>query len=284
MSTDELEARASTMGWLPKEKFLERGGAEDRWTDAESYIKRGEEILPLLQANNKQLSDRAVKADATIAELQRQLSETRDVVESLKAFNSKFNQDQVKDKKQELLSQLADAKREGDIDREVMLTDQLSEVNASLKEAAKAPTEKPAPQTQPTGPQLTPAAKEWISNNPWFGTDKRKTGLAHGISAEFQDKGGVLGTQAHFDYVDAEMAKAADVNAERRDRGGKTEGVTLSGSSSGGGTPRDKSFADLPAEAQKACHDAADRLVGPKLKYKTLADWQKRYVEIYLGI
>jgi len=130
------------------------------------------------------------------------------VVESLKAFNSKFNQDQVKDKKKELLTQLADAKKEGDIDREVMLTDQLSEVNASLKEAAKTPTEtKPAPAA---GPQLTPAAKEWMANNPWFGTDKRKTGLAHGISAEFQDKGGVLGTQAHFDYVDVELSKAAD--------------------------------------------------------------------------
>jgi len=46
MSTEETEARASTMGWLPKEKFLERGGSEDRWTDAEAYIRRGEEILP----------------------------------------------------------------------------------------------------------------------------------------------------------------------------------------------------------------------------------------------
>ena len=284
MSTEEsevsadLESRARKMGWLPEDR---EKGPKEHWVDAETYVKRGEEILPLLPATNKKLTDRIAQQEQSNANLVTQLAEAKDAIEALKESNSAANKERVKDQKQELLTALAAAKKDGDVDQEVALTDQLSELNVSLREAAQRPAERKSITDQPV-PQLTPAARQWMADNPWFGQDKRRTGLAMGLADEYKSQGGVLGTPEHFEFIDQEMDKMFDGNAARRERGGKTEGVTTStGGGGGGGSARGHSFADLPQEAQKACRDAADRLVGPAKKYKTLAEWQKRYVDVY---
>jgi hypothetical protein len=69
-----------------------------------------------------------------------------------------------------------------------------------------------------------------------------------------------------------------DSNLSRREGPSKVEGTAPSESSGRGNS---RTFADLPPDAQVACKEAAKRLVGPNRAYKTLADWQKRYVEVY---
>lgn len=48
----DYEAEAREMGWVPKDEFK---GDASRWSDAETFVKKGEEVLPLIRAQNKAL-------------------------------------------------------------------------------------------------------------------------------------------------------------------------------------------------------------------------------------
>lgn len=48
----DYEAEAKELGWRPKEEF---SGDDTRWIDAETFIKRGEDMMPLLKATNAKL-------------------------------------------------------------------------------------------------------------------------------------------------------------------------------------------------------------------------------------
>ena len=50
ISETEISARA--MGWRPQDEF---GGDPERWVDADTFVARGEQVMPLLKAQNKKL-------------------------------------------------------------------------------------------------------------------------------------------------------------------------------------------------------------------------------------
>jgi hypothetical protein len=268
------------MGWAPKENYLrDKLGPEENWLPADKYVERGESIMPILKANNRKLAE---KVDATANELastKAALTAATEAIEELKAFNSTVNKERVKEQKRDIMSQLAQAKTDGNVELEVQLTDKLGEVNSAIKEADKAPT-KVAPKTDPAAPTLTVEAKQWMSENPWFGSDQRKTGFAMGLSNEWKSQGKQTGTKEFFDHVDEEMGKLFDRNADRRGAPSKVDG-TNNGSGDGSRGGGSHTFADLPAEAKAACEKSAERLVGPNRAYKTKAEWQKRYIELY---
>ena len=51
-ATPEVQAQAEAMGWIPPTRFR---GDPERFIDADAYIKRGEEILPIVKEQNKRL-------------------------------------------------------------------------------------------------------------------------------------------------------------------------------------------------------------------------------------
>lgn len=277
MSVDEAETRARTMGWMPKDKFVAEGQPEANWLPAADYIKRGEGIMPILKANNKKLSSQLTTMEGELRSTKQMLKEASEAIEELKTFRSSLNKDKVKDQKATVLSALAEAKKSGNTEAEVQLTDQLSELNVSLREAEK-PAPKPEVKPDPDAPSLTPESKEWMQENPWFGSDRRKTAVAMAIADEWKASGKRLGTSDFFEHVDAEVGKLFDQNAERRGAPPKVEG---GGGGGGPGPTTGRTYADLPPEAQAACENSARRLVGPNRAYKTKADWQKAYIETY---
>jgi hypothetical protein len=278
MSTSEVETRARSMGWAPKENYLRDNlGPEENWLPADKYVERGESIMPILKANNRKLSEKVDNTERELNTTKAALTAATEAIEELKNFRSSINKEKVKDQKKEILSQLSEAKRSGDTDTEVELTDKLTEVNAAIKEADKPLVTKPI--TKPETPALTADAKAWMEQNSWFGTDQRKTGYAMGLSNEWKAQGKPLGTKEFFDHVDEEIAKVFDRNADRRERVPKVD--STNNSSGDGNRGSGHTYADLPEEAKRACDKSADRLVGPNRAYKTKAEWQKRYVELY---
>jgi hypothetical protein len=280
MSAPEVETRARTMGWMPKENYLrDKVGPEENWLPADKYVERGESIMPILKANNRKLADQVNRQESELQSTKQALVAATEAIEELKNFRSTINKERVVEQKQELLSQIAQAKKDGDTDTEVRLTDKLTEVNTAIREADKPPPKKES-DSSTQAPELTPAVKQWMSENPWFGTDQVKTGTAMGLANAWKAQGKALGTPEFLTYVDDEMAKLYDRNAERRERGSKVDSTNNSGGGDGGGA-KGKTFADLPEEAKKACERSSERLVGPNRAYKTKAEWQKRYVELY---
>ena len=51
---NETEEKARRMGWKPQDEYK---GDPDRWTDAESFVKVGEERIPVMKENYRKLED-----------------------------------------------------------------------------------------------------------------------------------------------------------------------------------------------------------------------------------
>lgn len=274
-----VETEARSLGWAPKDEWR---GDPDRWIDAETFVQRGHEMMPLLKANNRRLMGQVETQAAEIAELRRQHEETLGTIEDLKKFSAELTASKVKEAKAELMAKLTKAKEDGDASLEVELTDQLVDLRAQEKIAKSAPA--PAPAPAESKPGVDPAFVAWNKEpeNAWFGTDRRKTALALEIARELREdpkNAKILGTE-FFDLVASETAKA--MGAEPARGASKVEGSRGGSGGSGGGGPREKTYNDLPAEAKAACDKQARNFVG-KPGYKTEADWRSFYCKMFFS-
>ena len=273
MSVNEIETQALSMGWIPPEDWK---GSEEKFIDAETFVKRGKEFIPFLQASNRKLTERLNATEAELQTTKQLLTSSAEAIEELKNFRTALAKEKVVEKKEQIKTALKEARKEGDVDAEIELRDQLEETNAALKAVETPPPEKKVEKP----PELTPEGKAWLKeNDSWFGKDLVKTGLAQGLSLKWKNEGKVVGTKEYFDYIDTEMGKIFDPNAGRRERTAKVEGGSAGDSSRESGGSR--SFADLPQDAKEACNRMAEKLVGKGKAYATKAEWQKAYVETY---
>lgn len=278
---DAVVTEARNLGWAPKEEWR---GDPERWVDANTFVQRGHEMMPLLKANNKRLVGQVESQAAEIAELRRQHKESLEAIEDLKKVSAELTATRVKETKAEILSKLREAKEAGNADLEVELTDQLVDLRAQEKLAKEAPKPAPAPAAE-AKPGVDPVFTAWAAEpeNSWFGTDRRKTALAIEIARELREdpkNAKVLGT-AFFDLVAEETAKAMG-QAEPARGASKVEGSRGGSGGSGGSGPRAKSYNDLPPDAKAACDKQGRQFVG-KSGFKTEADWRSYYCTHYFA-
>lgn len=64
----DYEAEARAHGWTPKEEFK---GDESRWVDAETFVKRADEVMPLLKKQNQGMKAKMAELERTIKRLTR---------------------------------------------------------------------------------------------------------------------------------------------------------------------------------------------------------------------
>lgn len=277
--TIPIEDRAKSMGWAPKEEWR---GSPDKWIDAEAFVTRGEEILPILRATNRHLQDDVSALKNELSATKAALQNSAAAIEELKKFNSDANRAKMKESKEALVKQLKEARAEGNVEAEVEINDQLDSVRAAERDSEKPP----APSTKPNGteadPRNNPEYQAWIADNPWFESNSRKRALAVAIAAEMRQDpqyAGVTGRK-FFDIVTQETEKTLGTPPPQPRKITKVEGSGQLGGDSG--PPR--SFADLPAEAKAGCDKMGERLIGPANKgfaYATLKDWREAYTTKY---
>ena len=63
--SEDFEGEARAQGWVPQEEFR---GRENDWVDAETFVKRGREILPIVRKNNEKLLKELKEARAIAEE------------------------------------------------------------------------------------------------------------------------------------------------------------------------------------------------------------------------
>lgn len=273
----KVEVKATSLGWVPQEKFR---GDTSKWVDAQTFVERGEQFMPLLKANNRRLEE---QHHATLQEVQRLnglLEASQTAIAELKEFHDADTRRAVEATKRRLLSELTAAKKDGDVEAEVQLTDELSQVNAALKEE---PKKKEEPVVKRNEPTIDPAFTAWQSReeNAWFGKDRRKTTLAIAIAQELRQAGDRSVGEAFYERVseelDATLGGKKEEDAERpASKVGSSRGGSGPGGSSGG-----RAYKDLPADAKVACQQQGSKLVGEGKAFKTLAEWQTYYAGLY---
>jgi hypothetical protein len=145
------------------------------------------------------------------------------------------------------------------------LTDQLLQM----------PVDAPKPKVAPTVAPIPPEFQAWNAENPWFGTDARKTALANAIGQELRAKNSPLVGRPFWDAVTAEVNAMFAPKEEPVDK--------VEGTRQGSGSVKGSGYASLPADAKAACDADIRSKVGEGKRYKTAADWRAKYAELYFG-
>jgi len=222
---EETLAEAKRQGWVPQSDY---NGPEDRWVDADTFVKKGKEINALLRKDNEFLK--------------REVSEMKTTMMEFK----KFHADTEKRAYDRAMLDLRDQKKEaintGDGDKVLQIDDAIDE----LKQARAIEKVEVRPSNQPD-----PTFVQWNEDNPWFGKDTELTEEANLIGEVIKRKQPTLIGEAFLDEVTKRVKKAypEKFTNSNRARPSPVEGTTAPKSNSKGG----KGYNDLPPEAKQAC-------------------------------
>jgi len=262
----EVRQEAESQGWVPKERFR---GNESDWVDADTFVKRGREILPILRKNNENL----------IKDLQstkEQLKEFREAAEEFKKFQKEAYERKAQDYEkriQEIKESRAQAISDGDGQKVNALDDALDAAKDELKEAKQAVKDaEKAPIETPASTEIEPGLQVWLDRNTWFGQDKRMTGIVNGIGESLRLEFHLLKGQAFLDKLDEVLAEEFPGKfGEKKSPSSRVE--SGSGRASRGSSSNAQTYDNLPSEAKAAC----DRFVKQKLmtreQYVADFDW-----------
>jgi hypothetical protein len=256
----EVIREAESQGWVPKEKY--RGNEAD-WVDAETFVKRGREIMPILRKNNENLLK---DLNAT----KQQLKEFQEAAEEFKrfqkdAFERKITEyesriQELKESRAQAISD-GDGRKVNDLDEALdKAKEEVREAKLAAKEADKAPT----PTEEGSSPALDPSLQSWLGRNDWFGKDRRLTSIANGIGDSLRLEFPALKGQAFLDKLDEVLAEEMPNkfgNASKKKPMSPVESGAGRMSRAGSST---RSYDNLPPEAKAAC----DRFVKQKLMSK----------------
>lgn len=279
MST-EVEQAAREMGWRPKEEFR---GDSSKWVDAETFVSRGENFIPILRADREKLRGEVAETKAALSETQKALKASQEAIEALQQYHAEDTARQVEKAKKDLVKQLKQARDDGDVEAEVEIQDELTRIRTAQATApapAPKPPATPAAPAAPVAPAVDPEQAAWLEENTWFKTSPRLRGLAMGVAEELRAKQPGLKGKAFYEAIDVEMAEYLEPPARGTDKVQGGRGPSGGGGGSGG---RKKTYADLPAEAKAACDGYASKLVGPGRAHKDLASWQAAYAADYFS-
>lgn len=224
---ETVEDRATRSGWRPLDQFK---GDPTKWIDAQSFVERGEQILPIVQAQNRKFEKALEAAQAEIGSLKKTLTKFAD-------HNSKTEQRAYERALKDLKTELAQATQAGDI----AAVDQITDDIADLKAEATGKKDDGPP------PEIAEALAGFRARNAWFEKDRAMTGAAREIAQELSEAG-VTGAEqlAEVEKRIREEFPHKFTNP-RRDAAAAVEGAP-SGQRRAG-----KTYSDLPPDAKAIC-------------------------------
>ena len=288
-TAQELESAARRMGWRPKEEFH---GPEADWVDAKTFVDNGKRILPIVNANLARERERNAALQTELEGTKSRVAELSQTVDSLKTFQAEVAQQQRDRIRAEEMAKLRAAREAGDVEAEVKALDKIAETREEPAAPAAKPTvikDGPGTVNGAAGPAqvqrpVTPTAREWAAENPWFGTDAVKTDVAMGVNARLSASGRFEGLdeRQRLDLIARETLKhfnpappAAAAAASRVEGGGRP--------AEGGGETAGGGFDNLPADVRAAADEQGERLglIGPNKAFKTKAEWREYYARMY---
>ena len=193
---------ARLQGWVPKEEFR---GSEDDWIDAETFVRRGKEINPILKKNNERLL-------RELEQTKRQMNEFRTAAEEFKQFQKDHYERKTVELETEI-RMLREKKKEaissGDGELAVQIDDRIDE----LKEE-KASTKYTEPTPKETQQQMAPEVEAWVSRNPWYAQNARLAQITNVIAEELRQTKPWLAGDTFFQELD--LALEETIPADRK--------------------------------------------------------------------
>lgn len=244
-----FEAEAKADGWVPLDAWK---GDPAKHVDAETFVKRGEEILPIVNAKLR-------RRDEEVQELRR-------TVDDLKLGNSQFrefHEKTVARERQErdaAIAQLEAVRKKAITDSDGEAFDR---ADRRIQELRAQPVKKP---------ELNEGQRAWLAENPWYQSDKTLRALADGMSDDLAtERPDLVGRREFLD----ELAKRVKAEMPHKfENPNRQRSVVEDTQNRGGGNGKAKTYENLPAEAKTACDRFVRTIPGfTKERYVAEYDW-----------
>ena len=246
---EAVEEKAKRMGWVPQDDFK---GADDKWVDAERFVERGENELPIMR-------ERMRKMDGTIVGLNNTISGMKDTFGEFQKHQKGVAEKAYDRALKDITNKQRQAVKDGD---------------TAGFDAAEKEKEKLILDTPPAVPTETKGQDEfdaWVADgNDWFNTDPELQKYASTMSVYLQDQKKLGGT-ALYDEVKKEVALRFPDKFENKNRAAPT---TVVGGGEAPTKPGKQNFASLPADAQAQCKKFIKEIPGfTKEQYVKDYEW-----------
>jgi hypothetical protein len=240
----DYESEARQEGWRPKEEW---NGDETKWVDAESFVKKGENILPIVRKKLKSVEARL-----------EQVSET---ARKHDEWTKKAIQKE-REKNKEMLAEL-------EVARAQAITDGDGQEFTRTDREIQRLRESDGP--DPTVDEYNKIANKWASENEWYMKDQDLHIYADGLADIIANEG--YTGQAYFNELTRRVKESHPDKFENKARK-KPNGVDEGGSKSTS-EAKPKSYGALPKDAQAACDAFVRDIPGYKREdYLATYDWE----------
>lgn len=234
-----IEQEATVQGWVSKENYK---GNPEEWVDAETFVRRGREINPILRANNERLRRELTAAQERH---QREMAEIKTTISEFRKFHAQTEERAYENALADLKKQRAEAQKDLDSDRVVDIDDAIHEI----RELRAAKKEIPAAVESPATP--SPEFTAWAAQNTWYSTDPELQAFADQVAGPAVRRLSPASTGREF------LEAVRETVMERYpERFGQTTAVPRVEGTAGVRPAKSngkKSYAALPAEAKEAC-------------------------------
>lgn len=241
MTTEEknYEAEASEQGWTPKEEWK---GPPEKWTDAKTFVERGEKIAGILKSKVSRLEEK---------------------VDNLTESNRKFG---------EYHKQTLEAQRKKNAERISELETKLAQSITDGDGQAYTQTRREIDELQSQEPpsderEWAAMSQSWINDNQWYQTNRKLARYADGISDEIRAEG--YNGRAYFSELTRRVKEDFPEEFENPKKS-KASSVEEGGQISTTNSKAHK-YENLPSDAKKACDDFV------KAGFMTKEDYLKTY-------
>jgi len=248
MATEErdYEAEAKEQGWKPQEEFQ---GPEDKWTDAKTFVERGDKIAGILKSRLK-------RQEAEIQQLQRSTKEFKDYQKTLL--------DKEKARNAQLLSEL-EAKRAAAItDADGAEFTRLDREIAGLRRDREEPQ-------QANGADLDPLAQAWLLNNEWYNTNQKLQTYADGLAEQIVNQG--YSGPAY--YTELSRRVKEQFPEEFRNKRQAQPNTVEAGGELDTKNVKAHTYDNLPPDAKAACDRFVNSGFTTKEEYVATYDWDE---------
>lgn len=237
----EILDEAMAEGWRPEEEY----NGKAPWIDAETFVKRGREINPILKKNNDRLL-------AEIKALKAQVDTSTMTVKKLQEHNAGIEAKAYDRAVKDLKEQRKAAMKQGDLETVVEIEGEIENLEEN----------KPSPATAESASavaaKIDPTLQKWAEENKGWYNDENPDMLdyanAAGLRLRRQDPNNTVTGEAFLAEVLKIVKKQFPEKFESRRKGvAAVEG----GSGGGSRTSGDSKMADLPPEARAAFKELA---------------------------
>lgn len=183
IEVNPVEERASELGWMPKEAWIEAGKNAGSWRSAELFV----ELEPLF---------------GKIDSLKKEIRNHKQTTEVLKKHYEQVRATEYKRALDDLKAQKRVALEEGDAEAVVAIDDEIATTRSQADAASRQVIQQQAQ-------EIHPDFAEWVDNNSWYATDKEMQAFADSIGQAYAlSRGKTVEPSAVLKHVEKKVKQA----------------------------------------------------------------------------